>query len=1648
MQQRIFKLMAVILIAIMLCASSGTVMSYAVEAYKSATELERQGTSTNNENVEFDVCYSDGAHTKTLNMTETEERIHIKVNVKNAGYLENAKIDLSDCNFEISDNSGENTKIQSIDAQNKILTLNTIIAGENADIELNIMPKKDNMVKSEIFNKDNAIKMSGIYVNEKAKEVNIKKELIINTKWHGEAESTIEQKLVKCISFNANGEMGLLVQTEIVTGVKNNALPIKNTNIEAEIPTIAGMNPEKVLVYSTTTEATNGDKTGVEFTNSNYSYNSANGIVTINTTNTENANGEISWSKNSQDKYEIVLIYSEKVLETIKNGTTNLELVANVKNDYYNDTNATSAAEVKASVNLKDKTGNILDSEIIIEEDSVGKGYLYNNKVTDEANQLETVYNEKYLLGTSYADVTDEIVVKQQADSFINNNETEISTTVSGANYAYNKNIKVSKAEFDKILGNDGYIEIINGTTTIAKIDNISKVNTEGKIELNIEEFNTNAIEIKTSKPQTEGLITIEIEKAINKQIDYSQEQIKNFKALKSNAEFNILTGTENIGTSNFEDTMELAEPEQKASISINKTNLSTVVENEVEISALLETNSFDDSLYTNPELAIKLPAGISNINIKSVQLLHSDELSIASYKVVEQAGQKTILVNISGKQTKYNDDVTNGANVVIYADIALSKNTPSREDAIVMNLNSKEESAKVNIVAPYGMVAVNEISGYAENSETVTVVDDETATVKLDTYSQGRVAKINGNIINNYSNSISGVSILGRIPTQESGKYDASEKIENTFNTILAGQIKITNLSEGAYTIYYSTNANANKDLRDTSNNWVTQVQDYSTVKSYLIVLNNSVEKSGEISFEYNLNIPENLPYNRTINSDYKVYYTNNSEVGNVSETKISPSIQATTGVGPEINIETSILDTSNGGTVYRGGLVTYKVKVQNTGTIDITNAKLSIPVPEGMELAKATEMLKYNSETKTVESLLDNIPVGESKSIECIFELKTTGKKELISTISANEFTKTINSNTYTINVEESELGLKNFNASGDTVVKEMEACFTLNIENLTDSDLKNIKIQYRLPNEIEYKKYNIDADIDLDEKVTYKDNIVSIEIPTLSTKTEAYIFIYGNINEITDNMYSFAKATVNGKEYTSNVVYLSAAETKYEVTGTNPGEKYIKEGAEFETEFSITNTGDATIYTAILEYNIPEGTTFVSASLNNNDETIDLQPDTEGKINKGISILEPGNSAKLIVTLEANTLESKEDKDISSYLTVSGVGIDTIESNKVEYVIEYDRKQHENNNEINNENGENNEISNPGDIEENEGYKITGKAWLDANENGKYDEGEETLSDIEVLLLNKDSGEVVKDKDNHKEKATKTDDKGKYTFDNLSNGNYLVAFLYDSNIYSITEYQKEGVDKSLNSDAINVDMQYEGSTRKAGLTNTLVLQDANIRDIDIGLYLSPIFDLSLNKYINRVTVNNKQGVSAYEYVNQNKTLAKVDIPAKYIDESTAIIEYKIVVKNEGTVPGYAKKIVDYIPNDLKFNSELNPQAYLGKDGNIYSEELAQTIINPGESKEITLILTKQMTEDNTGTTSNKAEIAEAYNTLGIEDTNSKPANKNEKENDLGMANTIITVKTGQFIGYTTLTLTVIAILAVGIYEIKKYVVKTKEN
>ncbi len=1646
MSQKLSKVLSAILVVIILCMNSATIASYAAESYKKTTELESQGTSTNNENVEFDVYYAGRKHSNTMEI-QADNKIYVDIVVKNAGYLENTKIDFSDCNFNIADSAANQGKIQSVDTVNKIVTLNKMAAGSNATIELNITPKKDETISPDIFNRDSTVKITGTYINSKTKQVEVKKNILINTKWHAESELELNHELERYIPYEIGDKTGLLVQTKVSLNVKGNALPIENTTIKTSAPIIADAKPIKVLVYARKTNATN-NKPSTYFSNDNYSYDEKSGIVTINVENSTNDKGLIQWKKNDTDEYLVTYIYSADVYSKAKDTNTHIETNAVANCNLYNDITTEAKKEAKLSIDCSEKKNELVNINQNIQEESVAKGYMYSNKTAVEENKNETIYNVEYVAEISYSELVDKITIEESSDKFLTEDGSENNTTLAGNNYVYSKKVTVNKNELAKILGNEGYIDILLNGTSIGRINKDTKANTEGNAMIDISSYNANSIVIETSKPLSEGELRINVEKAVSKNIDYSKNQLEEFKQVKSKAITKVLAGTTAIETLEIKDTMNLTEPTSKAAISINKETLSTVVENkDVEIKAILEADSKDDLLYKNPTAYINLPKYISNINIKSVKPLYEDELTVKSAEPVDMGDHKAIKIELEGTQTKYNDSTSKGVNILVYANLAVNKAAPSVQDTITMVYTNENEtvenntvSTEVNFASPKSVVLVNGISGYSTTGEDIELASGEEGTALLDIYTEAKTATIKGQLINNYDNTISEVSILGRIPNKTSTDYDSSESVSNTFDTTLNGAISLTGLESG-YTIYYSTNSSATKDITDSNNGWTTTVSDYSLIKSYLIVLDSELATTANVDWTYGLNIPADLGYKNSLISNYKVYFKNNAESGAIQDNIVSPTIKLETEKGPELTAEISSIDVEDGGTITKGKNIKFDITVTNTGSENINNVNIQIPVPNKMKYYDTLIDMKYNSETNSVYTSLTKISPKQKIEISVQFEAEETGNCKIESLISGDEFAGYIKTNEINIKIEEADIALINGiyglpqYANGDTVQ------FYLMAKNLTDRPINDVAINYYLPENSSLESYYISEGSSGTIKEDSNKNLAIITFPTIETNKYSFIELNVKLNVATDNMRSWAESTVGDKKYTSNTIKINAIEADFNITTLGTEKIYVKPEEKIVSQFEIKNIGESTIYDIKIKYNIPSGTEFISGNIESKGNTDILMKDIDDEDTISFSLTSLEKEETAIVTISLNINENEEGKKILSSLTATNPKLGERKSTILTYIVKTQESDNDNNvstnnlidNEINNQINDNT-IDNPS--EENNNHKIEGKVWIDENKDGQFNNNEETISGLNVLLIDKEKDKI--------KTTTITNENGTYTLDNIQNGKYMIAFLYDSSVYDITEYQKAGVPTALNSDAIKSTIKYHGSDTIVGLTDTIEIKDKNIENIDLGIYKAQKFDLSLKKYVNKITINNDLGITTYDYNDKNKTLAKIDIPAKYMQSSTVIIEYKIVVKNEVDIAGYAKKIVDYLPNDLKFSSELNKKCYIGKNGNIYSEELSQIKIEPGESKEITLVLTKQMTEENTGTIVNKAEIAEDYNDLGLQDFNSSPENDNEKENDLDYANTIITVKTGQIVIYTALIIGIIGILSVGILTIKRYVIK----
>lgn len=402
-----------------------------------------------------------------------------------------------------------------------------------------------------------------------------------------------------------------------------------------------------------------------------------------------------------------------------------------------------------------------------------------------------------------------------------------------------------------------------------------------------------------------------------------------------------------------------------------------------------------------------------------------------------------------------------------------------------------------------------------------------------------------------------------------------------------------------------------------------------------------------------------------------------------------------------------------------------------------------------------------------------------------------------------------------------------------------------------------------------------------------------------------------------------------------------------------------------------------------------------------------------------NANMSImLDVGETIDIYVNVYAKRI--KEDVTLVNTPIITSELLGEVEINSITHVIEKDPLVVNPNNTI------------------KEPRKISGQIWIDENKDGIKDENEPKQANVQVMLFNNATKEFVKDKAGNAIVKV-SNENGNYSFDDIEKGNYTVVFLYDTANYSSTSYRVEGADNTNNSDAIDSNITIDGEQRAVAITEQVVVSTQNMYNIDLGLVEDPKFDLKVEKTIENISVQNQTGTAVYEY---NNNFAKRELTAAYLNQTTIAVKYKIKVINEGAIAGYAKKVADYIPKNFNFVAELNKDWYITENKVAINSSIANEKLEPGQSKELTLILTKKVSDDDMGEIRNSAEIYEAYNDLGIQDADSTPANKVDSEDDMSFADILLSIKTGEGIMYTTIFVVAMGIIAISIYLIKKKV------
>ena len=1536
----------------------------------------------------------------------SELNLRLSIAVKE-GSLKNIKLNLENCNFKLKDE----------------ITIDQINAGENKELNLPIVARNDNKFNLDLLNMESKIKLTGTYSNDnKTEEVN--KEKPVSVKWNAQElynmddetrkeTKVLENEIITNKTYTIDGEEKRVVQVKIKSGIKDNIYPIEKTQITAN-PLESGkkeegkfvaeneLKAEKVEVAAYSTMATNGKDGSINFGTveenklGSWQYDSESGKIKITVNNSKDENNCVAWAKNAVDEFVVTYIYNEESVKNVDMIETTVE--SNLK--LYTD-----EGEHKKTVRYwVTNTEKAMPIELNIQApESLSKRNI----------QKGESFAEACTLNISNTQIGGDILAVSKIDK-LNIADSEDIKPVTHYNATY-----INKEDFINILGENGEIVILNMATgeELGKITKESTIENNDKILGISYSENASQIGVQISKPVKAGKLSIASRKTLN--ISSVEEYVSKIDKIDS-LTINAIAGIQKAGEEDFIYSTEtiskqisLVSPKSNAELGINlgkdKETLPVGEENKVDFTVTLHTSKETDKLFNNPTVQIELPE-----QVKEASIVENTE-GISNANGLELNGitinNNIIEVKLTGNQGEYVDYNGQDTTITFSANLKTPELQPTTTGDIkltVVNGEEKiEDSKQVTFSAEKGIILANSISNYNGEEPEILAIKENSKTGLL-SEEKSAIAQVKGTIINNTEKDVENVVVVGNFAGEGS-----------IITPILKEQIAVENA-----TVEYSADGQT----------WEAyNAEKASTYKNYKITFAKLADKS-ITTFTYKIEIPENLGANKSMNSTYAIKI----------EDKAQKAATITLETPQKIEIEVSAKAISD--TIYEEQEVTFTVDVTNKSNVTAKNVSLEASLPEELELVSKPENFDIEAGktvTKTITSKVKALPEEtKQKDITTTIKAIPNGKEDQAKTVEVKNVVKQA---LIKATIEDA------YSDGAEFIYEGGQLGYKTTITNVSDETLTNVVITSKLPEgtklntkEIGVYKYEATEDpdmmkvekIDIDIKESEKNGSIIYIIPKLEKGQTINIEIKMKADKLDKNVYE--------KEISYNEVISINEMEDYTlrkddiVIKPNYEISFSSENLTDSSRNTYVNPGDEISYTL----NIKNKTRFTQDIEINISEITGLKQLT--KVEEAISIgnsyaikkeIKPEETYRLDIKGIAN--DAKEEDSIINFKAIISQIIQDREgiSETREIVLKEETTEYRIKGTKTDEPDKPVDPDKP-DTPTDKTYSISGTAWLDENEDGIKDEKEKLLKGILVKIkqINKDNvAEYLKGEDG-KEITAITDNDGKYEFKELKAGKYIIEFEYNTKTYKLTPVT--------NKDSVpTAPTTSEGTTVK---TDTLDVINENIENINIGLVLNSKFDLELNKYITKVTVQNNSGTTEYNY--KNEQLAKVEIKAKQMASSTVLVEYQIEVKNNGAVPGTATVIADYLPKGLKFNSEMNTNWYQGTDGNLYTEELKDIMLEPGESKQVKLVLTKAMTSNSTGTFTNAAEIYEDKNDFGLVDTNSTPANKEQKENDYSTAELIISTATGSPMMYIGIIIISMLILGGGIYLINKKVILEK--
>ena len=924
-------------------------VSAELEKMRTYDRVQNGEENTNSEYVQFDGFFlcdldGDGYADKvrgTCKEIGKEDTLYMELNVLTDGYLKDGKITINSDNFyfetaivkdgEVSENYiGSNTKeidLNKINNGTQKLLTGVVKSGDySKDYKADAIdgdPAK--------YSRVNSVTLTGTHVIENEDgttiETPISKTVNFNIDWYGEVDCTIPDYVYynqknKNQSLNINDcfneeKQELNLNFNIITSENKNELILKKSYIEGTIPDMNGYAPISVSVAGT---------------NVTYTYDENTRIFTAQREAVLNSEGKMSlcansssWSNYRYNEYSLNVVYPLAAYR--ESGVDTLELKIPIKAYYegYNNVSSEFVNPYKSDIaqDIVTVSWSTLNGTTAVFRNYVGEyKYSPNNeyviskekplKIYDGISENETndYYMVKWVAFTGSTGESDGIIMKETADDvekisdkFVKNDANEQSMK------ELTGNVGIYFSDPTNLLGANGWIKVYEDDTN-KEIASFNKENWNNYSASNpyMYENKISHIRIETSATNREtNLIVYNIKELDDEYIteNYSREEFDTLEYIKSTLVGYLKrdNGMNYINTDINQAHYEM--PVSKVELDISPNAISTQEpQKNAKIKIKTVSNLYNEKKWINGIFLLKLPKEIINLEINDVKIDNAD-VKIVSYEKIENDGNIFVkVITNNEKEANYEieidcDIAPNPKNVTSLTSVELYSVNENCENYyykaadiydIDGDFNTQENvnyiSTTFNLISPNSILTSQEARKFNDLNESVI------APQKAEISKEQRTAQIAINLTNNYSSTISDVKIIGKIPFEGNTYCVSGKETGSDFTTTLTEKgIILQNSLKDKAKVYYSTNENPTTDLKNESNGWTTEVNDFSKIKTYLIDFGDSVlQKNESHEFTYEVNVPEGLEYNQISYSVHAVYFSLDTENGKY-KTKTEPT-------------------------------------------------------------------------------------------------------------------------------------------------------------------------------------------------------------------------------------------------------------------------------------------------------------------------------------------------------------------------------------------------------------------------------------------------------------------------------------------------------------------------------------------------------------------------------------------------------------------------------------------------------------------------------------------------------------------------------------------------------------------------------------